>query len=353
LKAVNLKKEIQNPSIFYEWMDMNSESELMETVKGIVEKRGKAAIEKARQEIFDSQYDDGAVSSALRYYARVTLPGVFPLFPALISIACEAVGGKTEKIEAISAAMMLITVAGDIHDDLIDKSTTKYSKKTVLGEFGSGIALLAGDALLVQGLTLLHGECESLTERQRQAILSLIPEAFFEISKAEAEEIRLMTKTTITPKEYFEVIRLKGAVAEAMCRIGGILGNADEETLESLSNYGRTIGILSTIKDEFGDIRDTSEFQHRLLNECPPLPMLYALQDPQIRSKVKSLIENSNLTKKDAKKIAKMILDSEGVQELAKEMSQLAKTELNRLLIQRSIAKNDAEPLLTIMAECF
>jgi geranylgeranyl pyrophosphate synthase len=180
----------------------------------------------------------------------------------------------------------------------------------------------------------------------------LIPEAFFEISKAEAEEIQLMTKTVITPREYFDVIRLKGTVAEAMCRIGGILGNADEKTLESLGNYGRTIGILSTIKDEFGDICDTLELQHRLLNECPPLPMLYALQNPQIRSKVESLIENSNLTKKDAKKIAKVILDSEEVRKLTKEMSQLAKNELNSFLIQRSIVKTDAKLLLTIMATC-
>jgi geranylgeranyl pyrophosphate synthase len=331
---------------------MHPKSERIEMALRVIDKRGRSAMERARQEILASQYDGGVVSSAIRYYASVTLPGVLPLFPALISIACEAVGGKTEKIEAISAAMALITSAGDIHDDLIDKSTTKYSKKTVFGEFGSGITLLAGDALLVQGLTLLHGECESLTEKQRQAISSLIPEAFFEISKAEAEEIQLMTKTVITPREYFDVIRLKGTVAEAMCRIGGILGNADEKTLESLGNYGRTIGILSTIKDEFGDICDTLELQHRLLNECPPLPMLYALQNPQIRSKVESLIENSNLTKKDAKKITKVILDSEEVRKLTKEMSQLAKNELNSFLIQRSIVKTDAKLLLTIMATC-
>jgi geranylgeranyl pyrophosphate synthase len=85
---------------------------------------------------------------------------------------------------------------------------------------------------------------------------------------------------------------LKGAVAEMMCRIGGILGDADEETLESLSNYGRTVGILSTIKDEFEDTLDTLELQNRILNECPPLPMVYALQDPQIRKEVKTLFRN-------------------------------------------------------------
>ncbi len=309
-------------------------------------------MEKAQKEILKLQYDGGVVSSALRYYANVTLPDVLPLFPALISIACEASGRKNEKTEAISAAMVHITAAGDIHDDLIDKSKNKYSKKTVFGEFGRGTALLAGDALLVQGLTLFHRECEALTERQRQAIKTVLPEAFFEISKAEADEIRLMVKSAITPREYFEVIKLKGAVAEMMCRIGGILGDADEETLESLSNYGRTVGILSTIKDEFEDTRDTVELQNRILNECPPLPMVYALQDPQICNKVKTLIRNSKLTKKDVEKISKIILNSEKVQELTKEMHQMAKKELKRFLIQRSKAKTDAKLLLAVMSEC-
>jgi len=331
---------------------MRSKSNQTETALRIIDKRGRGAMEKAMKEILSLQYDGGVVSSALKYYANVTLPDVLPLFPALVSIACEASGGKNEKMEAISAAMVHITSAGDIHDDLIDKSKTKYSKKTVFGEFGSGTALLVGDALLVQGLTLLHNECEYLTERQRKAIITLLPEAFFEISKAEADEIRLMAKAAITPREYFEVIRLKGSIAEMMCRIGGILGDADEETLESLSNYGRTIGILSTIKDEFEDIRDTSELQNRLLNECPPLPLLYALQNPQIRKKVKTPIKNSKLTKKEIKKISKMILNSEEIQELTKEMHQIAKEELNRFLIQHCKAKNDAKLLLMVMSEC-
>jgi geranylgeranyl pyrophosphate synthase len=330
---------------------MRSKSEQIEMALSIMGKRGKSAMEKAKLEILSLPHDGGVVSSALRYYAKVTLPDVLPLFPTLISIACEASGRKNEKMEAISAAMVHITAAGDIHDDLIDRSKNKYSKKTVFGEFGRGTALLAGDALLVQGLTLFHRECEALTERQRQAIKNVLPEAFFEISKGEADEMRLMAKAAITPREYFEVIRSKGAVAEMMCRIGGILGNADEETLESLSNFGRTIGILSTIKDEFEDILDTAELQNRILNECPPLPMLYALQDQQIRNKVKTLIGNSKFAKKDAKKISKMILNSEKVQELTKEMHQMAKKELNRFLIQPSKAKTDAKLLLEVMSE--
>jgi len=197
---------------------MNSESELMETVKGIIEKRGRDAIEQARKEILDSQYDSGAISSALKYFARVTLKGGLPVFPALISLSCEAVGGKTEKTTSIGAALTLIAGTADIHDDIIDQSTVKYSKKTVLGKFGADVALLAGDALLTQGLMLLHKECESLPKEQKETILNLLFQAFIKISQAEAAETKLMKRLDVPPEKYFEIIRMRAVVPELHCK---------------------------------------------------------------------------------------------------------------------------------------
>ena len=176
----------------------------MEKVKDTIEKKGRAAIEQATQEILDSPYDGGDVSSALKYFARVTLQGALPVFPALIALSCEAVGGKSEKTTSIGAALTLIAGAADIHDDIIDQSTVKYSKETVLGKFGADIALLAGDALLIQGVNLLHKECDLLPKEQKETILSLLFQAFMKISRAEAEETRLKKKRDVPPEKYFE-----------------------------------------------------------------------------------------------------------------------------------------------------
>src|SRR3990170_8964373 len=116
---------------------------LVELIKNIIKKRGNPAIEIAAKEILRSPYKGGIVSAATKYFVEVTLRGFLPVFPALISLSCEAVGGKTEKTASIGAAMSLIAGAADIHDDIIDQSETKYSKKTVFGRFGRDIALLA------------------------------------------------------------------------------------------------------------------------------------------------------------------------------------------------------------------
>jgi geranylgeranyl pyrophosphate synthase len=305
LKAVNLKKEIQNPSILYERMYMDSELELMEKVKGIIEKRGKAAIEKAKEEILDSQYKGGIVSSALKYFARVTLSGGLPVFPALISLSCEAVGGRTEKTTSIGAALTLIAGAADIHDDIIDQSRIKYSKKTVFGKFGADVALLAGDALLIQGL--------------------------MKISQAEATETGLMKKLDVPPEKYFEIIKMRAVVPELHCKIGAILGNGDARAVEVLGRYGRTFGITSTIRDEFIDLLEYQELQNRLKNECPPLPFVYALQNSRVKTEVLALSKNMQLRRSKFEEITRIILESEEVQKLKREMRCLTEHDLSRL----------------------
>jgi geranylgeranyl pyrophosphate synthase len=330
---------------------MNLESEILDGFKSIVEKRGSAGLEKAKKEILSLKYKRGPVLSATKYFARVTLHGGLPVFPALVSLSCEAAGGKSEKTTSIAAALMLIAGAADIHDDIIDKSASKYSKKTVFGKFGDDIALLAGDALLIQGSTFLNRECEKLPKKQKNTILGLVPEALFEISNAEAMETHLMKKLDTTPQEYLKIIRLKSVVPELHCKIGAILGNGDKRAVEVLGNYGRTFGIVSLIREEFIDLIEYQELVSRLQNECLPLPMLYALQNRKIRKEIMSAIENEKLTEDNLLKIVEVVLETKEVQELKSMMDVLVKEEIVKLKhLENDLIKD--EITLTLRAAC-
>jgi len=348
-EAVNLKKEIPKPNIMHA---MNTAPDLMQTVKGIVEKRGKAAIEKAQEEILGLRHNGGAVSSALEYFAKTILHSNLPVFPALISLSCEAVGGKTEKTTAIGEAMTLIAIAADIHDDIIDKSTTKYGKKTVVGKFGRDVALLTGDALLFHGLVLLNRECESLSKKQKEAIVRITSEAFSEISNAEAKETFLRKKHDLTPQEYFDLIKQKAVVPEIHCKIGGILGNANDATVEALGRYGRAFGVVSTIRDEFIDVMEQPEFLSRITHECPPLPMLYAFQNLKIRDEIEAFIEGSKFTKKRVNEIVGLILGSAEVQELKKMFDLEIKYGLRSVaFVEKAVVAKELQVMLTAMAD--
>jgi heptaprenyl diphosphate synthase len=262
-----------------------NECSLTQKAISIIQSRGHLAQSKACNTILQTQYDQGTVCEALHYYAKDVLPRVLPIFPALISLSSRAFGATPKKTNPVAAAMLLVTASGDIHDDIVDNSTKKFAAQTIMGKYGRDTALLAGDVLLVQGIAALQNECCSLPSGTGQKISDLVCSAMFELAKAEAIETSLWQKRKVSPQEYFEVIRHKGAVAELHCRVGGLIGGAEKENLENLKSYGRTIGVLAVLKEEFVDLSNPMELRHRIKHELPPYPMLCALENDALREK--------------------------------------------------------------------
>ena len=299
----------------------------------IVQSAGQFTLLQACQKILENKYDGGVVREALHYYAKSVLPRVLPLFPALICLSSKAVGANPKNSASIATALLLITASGDIHDDIIDNSTRKFEIKTVVGKYGKNIALLAGDALLIQGTSLLQNECRILSSDQSKKIVDLIVSSMFEIVKAEAIETALWHKENVTPEECFEVIRLKGGVAEVHCRIGAIIGGGDQEAINDLGHYGRVIGVLSTLKEEFVDMISLAELKHRIKHELPPYPMFCAMQNKALKKEIDGHIRKDKLSSEDLRLVSEKVLGSSEVRELTAEFRENGRRELTTNLL--------------------
>jgi geranylgeranyl pyrophosphate synthase len=83
------------------------------------------------------------------YFIEETWPNTH--HPALMALSCKAVNGNVNKTHHTSAAVVLLTGAADLHDDIIDKSKRKGNKQTAYGKFDIELVLLTGDMLLFQG----------------------------------------------------------------------------------------------------------------------------------------------------------------------------------------------------------
>ena len=308
-----------------------SENSTLTGINRAFKQRGGPAMRNARKSILQNFKDESNCSQALRYFSKVTLRNALPVFPALISMACEAVGGDTEKTTPFGEAIVLITAAADLHDDVIDQSFEKGPKQTVLGKFGTDVAILAGDILLVEGLRKFYEAAESIPEQQAREIARLISEAVFEICSAEALERQFHKKSSITPDEYQEVIRRKAVVPEISMKIGAILGNGNAKDVKSLGQFGRMYGINSGIIEEFIDLLDIQELKNRLKNECLPLPILYAIENPQIKANLFPLL-SPILDECGHKKIVEIVLESSQMKMIYNILTLNAKNEQTRLV---------------------
>ncbi len=300
-----------------------SQEEIIGQVRRILEERGRKALEIARKTVLEEEIECKEVREALKYFITEYWHDVAR--PALLSLACEAVGGDPEITTPIAVPMILINGAIDIHDDIIDESKSKASCPTVLGKFGKDIALLVGDALLFKGFTMLQGAVEKGIPPEKIAIIhDIIRKTFFELGDAEALELRFRGRTDITPKEYLRVVRKKAADVEAHTRISAILGGGSKEEIEAFGEYGRLLGMMIILRDDLIDMIDLEETIHRVKKEYLPLPILYALQNSKIKSTLNSILLKKTITKRDAEKILEVTDKAGGLEQVGKLMQKLA-----------------------------
>ena len=331
---------------------MQSES-LTALAIDIIDKRGQLALNEASKQILENKYGDGVISEALNYYARMIFPRVLPIFPALMHLSCELVGGNPEGTKPLGPAMLLVTASGDIHDDIIDRSKSKFRRLTLVGKYGKNIALLAGDALLMQGMELLQNGLEHFQAKQRSSISNLMTRSMYELVEAEATETQLWKKACVAPDQYLEVITHKATVAELQCVIGGIIAGADETDLENISRYGRVIGLLATMKDEFLDTENFYEFKSRLANEMPPYPVICAFQNRKFRANFQAIVEKGKLSKNTISSITREVLNSIEVKNLKAELHEMSVKELveNPLLNENEKGREAAVILKALSME--
>ena len=291
-------------------------------IQTILTKHGQKGLQTAKTALNDPNIPT-PIQEILHYFIEETWPNTH--HPALIALCCQAVNGKAESTHKVSAAIVLLTGAADIHDDIIDKSKTKGQKQTAYGKYNKDQVLLAGDALLFKGMLLLHEACAEFPAKKQQSLFDCVEQSFFKIGNAISSERSFRLKP-VDLVSYRKAIESKGGVSEACAEIGAIIGGANPQEANGLRNFGKTLGILMAIKNEFTDLQDPKELANRLKNEIMPLPLMYALEDVSVKKQIMALLQG-RMTKQKAELVAELAMKTEQVKKLKKEMRSMVVAE--------------------------
>ena len=280
-------------------------------------KKGTKALEAARQAVLNEKIESKEVKDALRYFITECWHDIAR--PGMLALVSESLNAKPDTTTEIAIPLILIGGATDIHDDLIDESKTKYGKPTIYGKYGKNIAILAGDALFFKGLTMLNRTI------QYQDISEIIKNTFFELGDAEALELQLRKGLPKSPESYLNIIQKKAADVEAHTRIAAIMAGAAKNEIEILGKYGRILGILIILKDDYIDSLEHDELVHRVQNEHLPMPLLYALADPNAHATIMKILRKRSITKKDTQALKASIHKAKGYEKTAELINSLIK----------------------------
>ena len=181
------------------------------------------------------------------------------LRPILTLESCKAVGGREEDAIPFAMAIEMIHTYSLIHDDLpsLDNDDLRRGKPTNHKVFGEGMATLAGDALLNYAYEIMLSS--SINKEDSNKYLK----AIYEIAKHAGiygmiggQVVDVESENKFIDKDKLDFIHLNKTAAMIIgcMRAGAIIGNATDEELEKITNYGKNIGLSFQIVDDILDI---------------------------------------------------------------------------------------------------
>jgi geranylgeranyl pyrophosphate synthase len=286
-----------------------------------------------------------ALNHYLYYWSDFTHAGLF-------SLACDAVGGTSDKVVPTQASIAMMAAAFDIHDDVIDQSIAKQKKPTVYGKYGVEMALLLGNAFLIKGFKLFVDSTKDLSEKNKEIAMDKIQNLLFQVGNAHALEVGMKENKKFTPKNYLKITELKAASIEADMYLGALFGEGKEEEIEVLAKIGRILGILATLRDDLVDVFDIEELNTRLTVSDLPLPLIFAMENSDVKERANKIIGKPRLSDQDVAELVDATLESKPVVELKEKMKKLIDNGLDLAeKLPTSVTRSKMQLLLSFMLE--
>ena len=182
--------------------------------------------------------------------------------PILVLASGESIGGTRRTLIQLGAAIEMLHTYSLIHDDLpaLDNDDLRRGVPTCHKVFGEAMAVLAGDSLMTRCYQVLV-DLPGISDSTRLAILREIATASGTIDGmigGQVVDIESEGKE-ITPNTLEYIHRSKtGALLASCARCGALAAGADDLQMKSLSDYGRSIGLVFQIVDDILDITSSS-----------------------------------------------------------------------------------------------
>jgi geranylgeranyl pyrophosphate synthase len=175
------------------------------------------------------------------------------LRPALCLLACETLGGDSEKALYFAAAVELLHNMFLVHDDLQDGDAVRRDKPTVWKEFGEANAINIGDYLIGRGLRAVM--LSPVAEPVRVKLMDLYLSTYERTVEGQALDINARCNEGFSAEDYLKMAELKTGHYLVLGMMGGaVIADAPEGTLACFRRLGASLGPAFQVRDDVIDL---------------------------------------------------------------------------------------------------
>ncbi|MBW2992627.1 polyprenyl synthetase family protein [Candidatus Woesearchaeota archaeon] len=293
---------------------------------------------------------DSSTTDMIKKAREFNLRGGKRVRPILVVMGYKLLKNKSpEKVIKPALAVELMESFLLIHDDIIDNDSLRRGKPTLHKiyeidkkendeDYGKNMALLAGDLLAIFGSeTILNSDFNhKIKARAVEKFNNIIANTIFgqtldylgNFSQEFAEDYI----------KRVHILKTAKYTIEGPLHIGAILAGAKEKHLKQISGFSIPLGQAFQIKDDILNIfGEESEIGKSVCSDIKEgkktLLIAKALENSTLKQRlfIKRCLGNKNLTKKQIKKLKKIIIDTGSLdysKQIAQDMVKRAKIKI-------------------------
>ncbi len=183
------------------------------------------------------------------------------LRPVMVMLACQACNGKIDQALPAASAIEMIHTYSLIHDDLpaMDNDDFRRGKPTNHKVYGEAQAILAGDGLLTFAFTVLTRYInDGILASKLVAALAYGAGAAGMVGGQSADILGEQEPDDLKKLEYIHTNKT-ARLFEAAMKMGALCANASQEVVDTLANFGLTLGLAFQVVDDLLDVTSTAE----------------------------------------------------------------------------------------------
>lgn len=213
----------------------------------------------------------------IRDVSQHILQGGKRIRPLLTLLVSHLLGSVSQPQIILACLIEFIHTATLLHDDVVDSSTMRRGIATANDIWGNEASVLVGDFLYSRAFQLL-------VDMNEYALMTILAKTMNVM--AEGEVLQLMSRHDVSIDEsiYFQIVNAKTAVLfQAACEMSATLARTDADTIKSIADFGKHIGLAFQLVDDALDYQgDATELGKNIGDDLAEgkvtLPLIHALR---------------------------------------------------------------------------
>lgn len=170
--------------------------------------------------------------------------------PTLLLLAYNLFADDVERAMDAAAAIEIFHNFTLLHDDIMDNAAVRRGRPSVYARWGTNVAILSGDAMMIAAYEQLR-RCEP-------GLLGRVMEVFnrmaMQVCEGQQYDMDFEQRNRVSVVEYTKMIELKTSVLLAgAARIGATLAGASEEDCLRVERFATELGLAFQLQDDLLD----------------------------------------------------------------------------------------------------